>query len=171
MPESSPDSAVVVGIGNEIRADDGLGCIAAQLIEHDPRLPKNVRVIHGSTLGLELLPYLKKPRKIVFVDAVDVNAEPGRIIRLTEEGLRNLNGSSNAHQLGVADLLTALRLIRDDEPEVAILGMQPAVVDWGTELSPIVQSNMPELVNRVMTLLTTESPAVTPDAAPPSDLR
>lgn len=144
---------VVVGIGNEVRSDDGLGVVAARLLEQDERLPAGASIVHGATLGLELLPYLKKAKRIFFVDAIDTGAQPGRIVQLTEAGLRGLDGASNAHQLGVADLLAALRLIRADEPEVTILGMQPRFTDWGTELSPEVARQMPALIDRVIQVI------------------
>ena len=155
MNFDSLTGAVVVGVGNEVRSDDGLGVVAARLIEQDKRLPENTSVLHGATLGLELLPYLRKASHLFFVDAIDTGAPPGRIAQMTEKGLQQLPGSSNAHQLGVADLLTALRLVRDDEPEVTILGMQPQSTDWGVELSPEVAQQMPALVDRVIQALCT----------------
>lgn len=137
---------LVLGIGNIVHSDDGAGVFAARLLQQDVRLPEAVTVIEGGTLGLELLPYLQDADRILLLDGIDVSEPPGTLVCMRGDGVQGLKGNWSVHQLGVADLLAALRLIRDDQPEVVILGVQPGSTDWGTELSPQVSAAMPGLV-------------------------
>jgi hydrogenase maturation protease len=145
---SFPDRRLVVlGLGNILHSDDGAGPRAADLLKHDSRVPKEVVVIEGGTLGLELLPDVWDCTDLLVLDAVDVSQVPGTIVRLTSEELGKLNCSSNVHQLGVADLLVALRLLAHHPPTVVLLGIQPESVEWGTGLSRSLQAGLPLLVD------------------------
>jgi hydrogenase maturation protease len=65
---------------------------------------------------------------------------------MSGEELNSLPGSSSVHQLGVSDLLVALRVLAQRQPTVVLLGVQPATTDWNTELSPDVAAAMNSLV-------------------------
>jgi hydrogenase maturation protease len=66
---------VVVGVGNTILSDDGVGVHAARLLQHDPRVPAGVTILDGGTLGLELLPYVSDASRVLFLDAVNSGAK------------------------------------------------------------------------------------------------
>jgi hydrogenase maturation protease len=74
---------------------------------------------------------------------VDVGQPPGTLVRMSGQELQTLPGKASAHQLGVADLLVALRVLTNQTPEVVLLGMQPASTEWGTGLSPAVAAVLP----------------------------
>ncbi len=136
----------MLGIGNVVHSDDGAGVYAARMLRDDARLPEGTEVIEGGTLGLELLPYLQDARRILLLDAIDIGKKPGTILRLSGNDVYDLKGSGSVHQLGVADLLAALRLVRNREPEITILGIQPASTAWGTLLSAEVNGALLALV-------------------------
>ena len=130
---ATADKTLVIGIGNILHSDDGAGVYAARLLRQDARLPEDADVLEGGTLGLELLPYLQDAARILLLDAVDVDETPGAIIYLRGSAVHSFNGGASVHQLGVADLLEALRLVRTDEPDIVILGVQPDWTGWGTD--------------------------------------
>jgi len=136
-----------VGIGNIIHGDDGAGVVVARMLRDHPRLPRETRVIEGGTLGLELLPYLQDEHRIVIVDAMDMGEPAGTTFCLRGEDVRRLKGAWSVHQLGVADLLMALQLVRDDVPGLTLVGVQPKSTDWRTELSPEVDGALPKLID------------------------
>jgi hydrogenase maturation protease len=138
---------IVLGVGNTIHSDDGFGVQVLCKLESDPRLPERVTLVDGGTQGLELLAFLHDCSRLLLLDAVDVGATPGTIMRLAGDELRGLTTGSNVHQLGVADLLNTLPLVSDIEREIVILGVQPASTDWGTELSPDVDAAMGPIVD------------------------
>lgn len=142
-----PTPVVVVGLGSLLKSDDAIGVLALQRLEQAPNFPANVSLVEGGTKGLELLPYIAGAARLLVLDAVDVQAAPGTVVRLTGEALRSLPGSGSAHELALADLLLALRMLGTEPPEVVLLGVQPATNELGTSLSPAVQAALPALLD------------------------
>jgi hydrogenase maturation protease len=140
------DKTVVLGLGNVLHADDGAGPQAINRLREDSRIPSDVSLIEGGTLGLELLPYVWDCSRLIVIDAVDVGQAPGTVVRMEGAELNSLPGNSSVHQLGVSDLLVALRVLGGKQPQVVFLGVQPATTDWDTELSPAVAAAVKLLV-------------------------
>jgi hydrogenase maturation protease len=141
-----PAKCVVLGLGNILHSDDGLGPQAIQRLRDDARVPEDVALIEGGTLGLELLTYIWDCSHLLVLDAVDVGQPPGTLVRMSSQELQTLPGKGSVHQLGVADLLVALRVLARRPPTVVLLGVQSATTDWGTELSPAVGAVMGSLI-------------------------
>ena len=142
----TPPKFVVLGLGNTLHSDDGVGPQAVERMRSDARVPEDVALIEGGTLGLELLPYVWDCSYLLVLDAVDVGQPPGTLVRISGQELQTFPGKGSAHQLGVADLLVALRVLARRQPTVVMLGVQPATTDWGTELSPAVGAVMGSLI-------------------------
>ena len=150
----APVTCVVLGLGNTLHSDDGIGPQAIEKLRSDPRVPEDVALIEGGTLGLELLTYIWDCSYLLVLDAVDVGQPPGTLVRMSSEELQTLPGKGSVHQLGVADLLVALRVLAQRQPTVVLLGVQPATTDWGTELSPAVEAVMGSLIEAAVAELT-----------------
>jgi len=143
----TPATYIVLGLGNTLHSDDGIGPQAIERLRSDPRVPGDVSLIEGGTLGLELLTYIWDCSTLMVLDAVDVGQPPGTLVRMSSQELQTLPGKGSVHQLGVADLLVALRVLANRTPEVVLLGVQPASIEWGTELSPAVAAVLPALAD------------------------
>jgi hydrogenase maturation protease len=143
-------TTVVLGLGNILHSDDGAGPYAVQRLKHDARVPQDVELIEGGTLGLELLTLLWDAARLLVLDAVDVDQSPGTLIRMSGDELHKLPGNGSVHQLGLADLLAGLRMLARRPPDVVLLGIQPATTDWGTTLSPAVEAALSLLVEEVL---------------------
>lgn len=146
MTDACSDKTVVLGLGNILHADDGAGPEAIRRLRADSRVPAAVALVEGGTLGLELLPYVWDCERLIVIDGVDVGEAPGTVVRMSGEELNSLPGKSSVHQLGVSDLLVALRMMAQRQPAVVLLGVQPATTDWGTELSPPAAAAMDSLI-------------------------
>jgi hydrogenase maturation protease len=144
---ASTTRTVVIGVGNLVHTDDGLGVHAIQKLQNDARVPGDVTLIDGGTFGIELLAYLQDCVKLILLDAVDVGKQPGTPVRMTGDELRGFPCGASVHQLGVADLLATLPLVSDIPREIVLLGAQPASTDWGTELTPEVAAALARLVD------------------------
>ena len=149
-PSSFDSNIVAVGIGNIVHTDDGAGVHALSMLRNSARVPAGVSLIEGGTLGLELVSYLQNAKRILLLDAVDSNSEPGSLLRLTREDLLSIKGGLSVHQLGVADLLAALSLVSNGQQDVLLLGVQPQSTGWGTELTPKVKRALPALVESAL---------------------
>jgi hydrogenase maturation protease len=137
----------VLGLGNTLHSDDGIGPQAIERLRNDSRVPEDVALIEGGTLGLELLTYVWDCSYLLVLDAVDVGQPPGTLVRMSSQELQTLPGKGSVHQLGLADLLVALRILANRTPEVVLLGVQPASIEWGTELSPAVAAVLPAMAD------------------------
>jgi hydrogenase maturation protease len=143
----APATCIVLGLGNTLHSDDGIGPQVIEKLRSDPRVPKDISLIEGGTLGLELLTYIWDCSYLLVLDAVDVGQPPGTLVRMSSQELHTLPGKGSVHQLGVADLMVALRILAKRTPDVVLLGVQPASTEWGTELSPAVAAVLPALAD------------------------
>lgn len=139
-------ATVVLGLGNVLLSDDGLGVRAVARLAEDARVGPGVTLVDGGTLGLELLSYAAGADRLLVLDAVEIGAAPGTLTRATGADLAELPASSSVHQLGVADMLAALRMMGCPPREVVLLGLQPACLTLGTELTPDVAVALDVLV-------------------------
>lgn len=128
----------VLGLGNLMHADDGVGIHAMRRLLESGRLPPKIQAIEGGTLGLDLLPRLEGMTHLLALDAVDIGAAPGTLSRFTNQDLSTLRTAKSVHLLGFSDVLNALRLLGQAPDEVVLLGIQPESTDWAVELSPSV---------------------------------
>lgn len=142
---------LVLGLGNILLGDEGVGVRVVEKLQERYELPEEVQALDGGVRGLALLPYLEGVGKLLVVDAVAAGQKPGTLIRLEgDEVPAFLSPKVSPHQEGLADLLIAARLIDLYPREVVLWGVEPAVVDTGLELSPPVAAQMDELMGRVV---------------------
>jgi hydrogenase maturation protease len=153
MTGFGPSDTVVIGVGNTLLSDDGVGVHAARLLQADSRVPSGVIILDGGTLGLELVPYALEASRLLFLDAVNAEAAPGTLTRMTGSELLGSSGGWSVHQLGVTDLIAALALVSPEPQEIVVLGVQPGYTDWGTSLSREVESALPHLVEAAVSEL------------------
>jgi hydrogenase maturation protease len=141
------ESALVIGLGNPLMGDDGLGLAALERLGTDWLMPPSVELVDGGTWGLNLLPLLESVDQVLFLDAVDVGKEPGEPVELTGGELPLLLGIKlSAHQVDLREVL-ALAQLRGTLPSMmACLGCQPASVEMRSGLSPVLQERVVELV-------------------------
>ncbi len=140
---------LVLGVGNVMRSDDAVGMLVARELASDS-LPAEVVVMEGGTDGLALMEHIQAAEHVVVVDAAEMKAAPGTVSVFSPEQVRDLCGDAavSAHELRV---LSALRLMSQLEgcPPVSIVAVQPANLNYGTQLSPEVKDALPEAVSSV----------------------
>src|SRR5436305_9048095 len=105
MPKSR--HLLILGLGNVLLSDDGLGGAAVSLLERRYDAPEDVSIVDGGTLGFALLPWLlEEEDDVILVDAVRADAAPGSIVRLSGEAVPMAVRERLApHQAEVADRL------------------------------------------------------------------
>jgi hydrogenase maturation protease len=138
---------VVLGLGNLLRRDEGLGIWALQRLADHHRLPASVRLLDGGTLGLDLISEVEGCASLVVVDAILAGAEPGTLVRLAGEEVPGAPGlRTSMHEVGLDDLLAVLRLSGSMPRRVVVLGVEPAETELGWGLSPAVEGGLDALV-------------------------
>jgi hydrogenase maturation protease len=151
---SSGGHILVVGVGNALMTDDGIGIAALERLRDEWELDPGVELV-DCPWPLTLLSEVEGSSGLLLIDAIDAKREPGTVIELEGDQIpRYLDTKLSPHQVGVRELL-ALCTLRGSLPgRTAALGIQPAVIELGTELSPVVRQSLDALLERVVRRLT-----------------
>jgi hydrogenase maturation protease len=142
---------LVLGLGNVVLGDDGVGPLALARLESEYRAPPSVRLADGGTLGLALLDEIAEAQHLILVDAVATDEPPGTLVRLDGEAVRDaVRDRLSVHQVGVADLLDAARLIGRYPASVVLLGIVPGRIGLAVTRTRAVDEALPALVAAVV---------------------
>lgn len=140
----------MLGIGNILLGDEGIGVRVIELLQAHYCFPDEVQVLDGGTKALDLVPYLEV-QKLLVIDAVEAAQPPGTIVKLHgDEVPACLYRRLSPHEVGLADLLSITQLRGLEPPQITLIGIQPATLDVGLELSPVVRNRLPDLVDLVV---------------------
>ena len=142
---------LVLGLGNVLCGDDGAGVACVQRLRRELEVPAGVRVVDGGTLGLALLDLLTDSHRVILVDAVRTDEAPGTLVRLDGADVMDaVRDRLSPHQVGVADLLDAARLIDRYPSEVTLLGLVPDAIHLAVARSDAVEAGLDALVSAVV---------------------
>jgi hydrogenase maturation protease len=148
MAENLPTRKIVLGLGNTLNGDEGLGVQAVKLLEERLSPTKSeLEFLDGGVLGLNLLPWVEEASHLLVLDAINARKEPGTLIELERQQIPLYTGiKMSDHQISFQEVL-GLAQFRDLLPEhLHLIGIQPADMSVGVELSPIVAEKMPQLL-------------------------
>ena len=139
---------VVLGIGNIILTDEGVGVRAVEALQRRYRLPDDVVAIDGGTSSMELLDDLSELDLLIVLDTIVAGKAPGTTIRLAgDEVPVFFRRKLSPHQIGLSDVLASLEFLGTAPQDIVVLGVQPVSLELGMELSPAVAVRVPELVD------------------------
>ena len=144
----------ILGIGNIILSDEGFGVRVVEYLQKNFDFPDNVALIDGGTLGIELTQFITGTKKLLIIDSIDGDKEPGTIFHLVgEEIKKHFSEKISAHEIGIQDVLTMLELTGKTIPEVVVIGAQPFSLEAGVELTPQMQKLMPVIAEKALEIL------------------
>lgn len=148
-------SILVLGLGNILLMDEGIGVRAVEAFEREWEAPEGVVVLDGGTAGMDLLDSLAGYEHLIVVDAVKTGAPPGTVVVLKgEEVPAWFRGKLSPHQLGLSDLLAVLTL-QDEAPKtVTLIGCVPFALGTGLDLSEEATACIPPMVDHIVRELT-----------------
>ena len=147
---------LVLGLGNMLLGDDGLGpALLNQLADCDPRWKGQVEFVDGGTQGLALLGHLSGRRALIVVDALQRGAAPGTVHRLTLPELREVSPgrASSGHESNASELLAAAQLLDELPDRLFVVGVEPEKITTGIGLSESVEQALPSACDQVACLL------------------
>jgi hydrogenase maturation protease len=138
---------VVIGLGNPLMADDGIGLALLARLRELWRFDPEPRWLDGGTWGMNLLPDIEEAGRVLFLDAIHTGAAPGTPTRLDRDRLpRWLGIKLSPHQIDLKEVL-ALAELRGTMPEHAVaVGLQPEKMEMDLALSPAVGARLDEAV-------------------------
>lgn len=144
----------VLGLGNILHRDEGLGIHALRILEKEMKDASDVDWIDGGTLGLELLPIVERSGRLLILDAVDCGQKGGCLIDIPGEEIPLFcRIRLSAHQISFQEVLGLARIRGRFPDPIHLLGIQPVDLSSGLELNPAVQVSMPALIRRAAEIL------------------
>jgi hydrogenase maturation protease len=142
---------VVLGIGNILMSDEGVGVRVVEELARRYDLPPEVEVIDGGCSGMEMLADLARADHVVIVDAVQADVPPASLVVLRgDEVPAFFTAKLSPHQVGLCDVLAALKLTDESPGSLTLIGVQPVSLDLAMELTPKVVAMLPSVVARVV---------------------
>ncbi len=137
------EPTLILGIGNILLRDEGAGVRVVEALAPSP-LPPGVELCDGGTSGADLINVIAGRRKLIVIDAVDADAEPGTVFRLTRDDIMSpARANLSLHELGLAETLFMAEKLNCAPAEVVAFGIQPKEVKPGLELSAEVAAVVP----------------------------
>jgi hydrogenase maturation protease len=150
-------ATLVLGIGNILLSDDGVGVhvIRALGVLKFGEIPQVVALRDGGTLGLSLLSEIEEFGGLIAVDAMELSAKPGtvRIFQGPDMDWQLTGKKRTAHEVALADLMSAARLAGCEPSRRALVAVQPESTEWGLSLTPAVGAAIPTACQEIKNLL------------------
>ena len=144
------EKTVVVGVGNLLWRDEGVGVYILSELERRYEFPPNVELIDGGIGGLVWLPFVLEAERLIIIDCADFGGTPGEMRRFSFEDISPGVSFSSTHGMKVPEVLEVARSL-GSLPKTIIFGIQPK--DWqeaGDELSPELSERIPHYVSSVI---------------------
>jgi len=141
---------LVLGIGNVLLTDEGIGVRALKELERKFSFPANVELLDGGTAGIELLRHIRNRDYLIILDAMKCGQKPGTVVRVEgDEVPAAFRTRISPHQLGLSDLLAAAMLTDELPKNLVLFGVEPENIDIGLELTETVEANLEKLLDAV----------------------
>jgi hydrogenase maturation protease len=154
-------STVILGLGNSLRGDDGVGSAVIEWLDRQA-LPPGVETIDGGTSGLDIVSILMGRERAIIVDAANVGQAPGRWVRFTSDvaQLKDNNTTLSLHSAGLAEALALGAALNVLPPAIIIYGVQPQNLGWLPHLSDEVHAAVAEVGQAILHELNASFPRV-----------
>jgi len=142
---------VVLGVGNILMSDEGVGVHAVTALAEQYEVPEEVEIIDGGTSGMDCLDRIADADLLLIADCMrSKDKAPGTITRLADDQINAwFKTKISPHQVGLSDVLAACSFHGMAPKRVVLLGVQPASFDTSMELTPAVAAVLPDLVERL----------------------
>ncbi len=155
MQDSAPavgdKKITVLGVGNILLKDEGVGVRVVERLKEAYSFPENVTLMDGGTAGLDLLPFIEGMDHIIVVDTVKTSDPPGSIFRFTPEDIDvKVPYKTSLHQIGMVEVFALADALGKKIGQVVILGIQPEDISgWGLDLTDTIEAKVPRLMELV----------------------
>jgi hydrogenase maturation protease len=140
---------LVLGVGNLLLGDEGVGVHVAQRMM-TIKMPPEVRVVEGGTDGFGLVNVITEADRMILIDAVKGGGQPGSIYRFEIEDCPPYPDifKTSVHQISILEVINLSSLI-GSTPRTTIIGIEPACMEMGMELSPAVAAKVPRIIEMI----------------------
>jgi len=127
---------VILGIGNVLQKDDGLGVYASTYIKQNYTFSEDVTIINGGVEGIHLYNILENNSHIIVLDCLQLNDNPASIYAIPANEIAGYGlNNGGAHEIGILQCMDMMELQGKDIPEAIVIGIIPASVTFAFGLS------------------------------------
>jgi len=141
-PMDAP-TTLVIGLGNPLMADDGVGLAALERLIGRWQVAPEVQLLDGGTWGLRLLPWIETAGRLLLLDAVEAGAAPGTLVVLERDAIPRLFAQKlSPHEIDLREVLALAELRGRLPAEVVAIGLQPGLVTMAPGLTPAVAAGL-----------------------------
>lgn len=145
---------LVIGMGNVLMQDEGVGVRAVEELESRYIIPPGVSVLDGGTAGMELFEPIRNCRQLIVADGVNTGDPFGTVVRIANEDIPVFFQTKiSNHQLGLSELLALLQLKAEAPEHVAIIGMVPHSLENKLGLSAEAEAGLDTMVSGLVSEL------------------
>jgi hydrogenase maturation protease len=146
---TSPPKIVILGIGNILLSDEGIGVhVVNELMKME--FPPGVSIVEGGTDGFRLLNVITETERLIVIDAVRGGAAPGSIYRFDIDEIKNVPSGfkTSVHQIGILEVIDLSGLI-GKTPHTTVIGIEPKSLEMSMELSREVKTKIPRIIELI----------------------
>jgi hydrogenase maturation protease len=145
------DNITILGVGNTLYRDDGVGIRVVEKLEREYDFPDNVLVVDGGVLGINLLGVISNAGRLIVVDTVLNHGKPGDFYRLEHHEIPyRILAKNSLHQVDLIEALTLCSSL-DHVPRTTIIGIEPKDLETlGENLTPEIESKVDQLAQNVL---------------------
>ncbi|WP_017755246.1 HyaD/HybD family hydrogenase maturation endopeptidase [Calidifontibacillus oryziterrae] len=151
LENKQTNKITILGIGNTLYSDEGVGVHILPLLEKELAGYENVEIIEGATDGIRLLGPVEEADYLVIIDAINAGKAGGTIITITDDEIPQYFGvKMSIHQLGFQEVLFAAKIREQLPKKMVMIGVQPESLQFGIEMSQTVKDVLPTVVKMVV---------------------
>jgi hydrogenase maturation protease len=148
----STKKILILGIGNYLMGDEGIGVQVANKMIHE-QLPKGVDVLDGGTGGFHLLEYFEQYPNVILIDATLDQNPPGTIRLIKPKFAKDFPPAMSTHDIGLKDMVSALQLL-GTMPIIDLFVVSiESIQQQGIELTPEIEAVVPLIMDKVKELM------------------
>ncbi|APV44434.1 hydrogenase maturation protease [Dehalogenimonas formicexedens] len=145
-----PFPVLILGVGNILLSDEGVGVRVVEELKKRP-LPEGVEVVDGATRAMELIDIIRGREKVIIIDALDAEAEPGAVFKFgVEQLVETRKMSVSVHDIGVHEALFLLNLTAELPGDIVFYGIQPGSLELHEGLSGPVEAAAGKVLELVL---------------------
>jgi len=144
-------SALILGVGNVLLGDEGIGIRVVEELENRFSFPEEVMLLDGGTAGIELLRYIEGRDLLILIDAMRADLTPGTVFKVEGEDVaKRFMIKISPHQIGLSDLLAAAILTDQMPKQIILFGVEPERLETGITLSKVVEASLEKIISAIL---------------------
>jgi len=136
---------VIIGVGNTLMRDEGVGVRVIERLRTRQKLPANVEVLDCGMTGIAVVHAIAGRRQAIFVDCAQMGNEPGTIKRFTPAevaSVKYMPGLSQ-HEGDLIQVITLSENLGEAPEDIIIYGIEPGSIEPGESLTALLQKQLP----------------------------